>query len=294
MTRPPLTALFSEIIDYAGLFPPALLPMEQAVQEYAQQLRGANAWMLARFIVPVTRLEEFAAAARDLWLEGEVWRLSALSAHPEADGPTIDRFNREHSGHAVIEAVEHRPLDPGDIASAAAALQGLEIYFELPYREDLGPWLDQVAAHGGRAKIRSGGVTTEAFPSADELAHFQLAAHRAGVPFKATAGLHHPLRGEYPLTYETNSALGTMHGFLNLFLAAGWIANGQLDNQQDIVALLEERSPEAIQAEADGWTWRHLRLEARDAEASRSKFAHSFGSCSFAEPVADLEKLGWL
>lgn len=294
MTRTLSTELFSGIIDYAGLFPPAKLPMATAVEEYARELRSDCSWMLSRFILPVARLDEFAEAARDLWQDGEPWRLSILSADPETDRPTIDGFNREFSGRASIDAAEHRPETPEAVASASHAFEGLEVYFELPYQEDLAPWLAAVAAGGGHAKIRTGGVTTDAFPSSTDLARFLLATHRAGVPFKATAGLHHPLRGEYPLTYEADSELGTMHGFLNLFLAAAWVTSGQLDTEEDIVALLEERSPAEIRATGNGWAWRSLELTPQDAEASRKRFARSYGSCSFAEPVADLQGLGWL
>ncbi len=294
MTRTLSTELLSGIIDYAGLFPPAKLPMAAAVREYARQLESEFSWILSRFIVPVGRLAELASEAETFWRDGEPWRLSVLAGDPEIDRATIDRFNRESSGRAVIEAVEHRPPSPEALADASAAFSGLEVYFELPYREELAPWLAAVAEGGGRAKIRTGGVTDDAFPSSADLARFLLATHRAGVPFKATAGLHHPLRGEYPLTYEEDSEQGTMHGFLNLFLASAWVASGQLTTEADIVALLDERSPDAIRASEDGWTWRTLELTPREAEASRQEFAHSYGSCSFAEPVADLQSLGWL
>ena len=294
MTRTLSTELLSGIIDYAGLFPPAKLSMAAAVEEYARQLGSEHAWMLSRFIVPVGRLSELASEAAAFWREGEPWRLSVLASDPRADRGTIDRFNREHSGLAVIESVEHRPPSPGAVADASAAFDGLEVYFELPYQEELDPWLTAVAAGRGQAKIRTGGVTTDAFPTSADLARFLLATHRAGVPFKATAGLHHPLRGEFPLTYEEDSEQGTMHGFLNLFLASAWVASGQLEAEDDIIALLDERSPGAIRATDDGWTWRTLALTPREAEASRRGFARSYGSCSFAEPVADLQDLGWL
>src|SRR6185503_6096765 len=75
-----------------------------------------------------------------------------------------------------------------------------------------------LAGHSAAAKVRTGGVTPEAFPAPGKLAEFISACHGAGVPFKATAGLHHPVRAEYPLTYEPGCPRGVMHGFLNVFL----------------------------------------------------------------------------
>ena len=155
------------------------------------------------------------------------------------------------------------------------------------------PWMAAVAAAGARAKIRSGGITADAFPSSADVARFLATARRHGLALKATAGLHHPLRGEYRLTYEDDSPQGTMHGFLNVFLAAAGLWSDQLD-EAGARELLDERNADAFLVEADGIRWRDLVIDRVALGAGRQNFALSYGSCSFAEPVEDLQGLGLL
>src|SRR4029453_16093606 len=99
-------------------------------------------------------------------------------------------------------------------------------YVELPIDDDLGSRLAILSHAGARAKVRTGGLTEGAFPASHALARFIQSCADAGVPFKATAGLHHPLRGDYRLTYEPGSPHGMMFGFLNVFLAAAFARTG--------------------------------------------------------------------
>ena len=288
-----LTPLFEGLVDYAGLFPPAKLDMGPAVEEYARQRTSEQRWMLARFIVPVSRLDELVTAAAP-HTSTEPWPLSVLApGDPQGARQAIDSFLERHGTRLRVEAIEHRPSAPGAIGPAAEVFSGFEVFFELPYGEGLEPWMAAVAAAGGRAKIRSGGVTADAFPSSAELARFLAVARCHGVALKATAGLHHPLRGEYRLTYENNSPRGLMHGFLNLFLAAAGLWGGLFDEAQ-VRDVLEERSAEVFEVGAEGIRWRGLLLDRAVLEAGRQSFALSYGSCSFAEPVEDLRRLGLL
>jgi hypothetical protein len=169
---------------------------------------------------------------------------------------------------------------------------GLTAYFEIPLKEDPAELSATLAQTGGLAKGRTGGVTAEAFPSAFELARFIAACAKEEVPFKATAGLHHPLRGEYRLTYAPDSPTATMHGFLNVFLAAGFAQNG-MDVEQ-LVEVLEERSPTAFTFESGRVVWRGEQLVRAHLINARHLAALAFGSCSFTEPIEDLQKLGLL
>ncbi|OYV71835.1 MAG: hypothetical protein B7Z72_06100, partial [Gemmatimonadetes bacterium 21-71-4] len=112
-----------------------------------------------------------------------------------------------------------------------------------------------------------------------------------GVPFKATAGLHHPLRAEYSLTYESDAPRGTMYGYLNLFLAAAFMSRG-LDDASAL-ALLEERDASALRFDTEGVRWDGHLLSADDLRHARRQIV-AFGSCSFREPVDDLRALGLL
>lgn len=286
--------LLHGLIDYAGLFPPAQLDMAGAVAGYSSYRAGAHCWALGRFVVPVARLAEFeSAAAPRLGAAGPPWKLAAL-AGPDlpADLATIAAFNSRVAG-ALVDTVELKAGTADAIAPALAAVNArVDVYVEIPIGDDPAPLFDALARHGGRAKVRTGGVTPDAFPSATELLRFLRRSREAGVPFKATAGLHHPLRGAYRLTYAPNSACATMFGFLNLFLAAAFLDHC-LDDA-DALALLEETAPRAFGFDEEGVTWRSHRLDDAELRHARRRSGLAFGSCSFTEPIDDLQALGLL
>ena len=282
-----LDALLSGLVDYAGLFPPAALTMHDAVARYARHASGPNRGMLGRFIVPVGRLGEFAAAAAEARAS---WRLSVLA--DADDGGAIDRFNRDASSHGrwVIDTVESKASERTAIWRLATTFDTSFIVFvEVPVAEDPSMLIAELAARGLRAKIRTGGVTADAFPSPDHVLRFLAACARQGVAFKATAGLHHPLRGEYPLTYDADSARGPMHGFLNVFLAAALLYDGV--DASELLPLLEERAAAAIEVDDAALRWRAHVLSIEEISRARAAFAGSFGSCSLEEPVRDLAAL---
>jgi hypothetical protein len=178
---------------------------------------------------------------------------------------------------------------PQAAAVLCGAPQGVTTYFEIPVSEDPKP----LAAMGVRAKIRTGGLTPESFPSCTELAHFLQACAIANVPFKATAGLHHPIRSTHRLTNGTDGPSAMMHGFVNVFLAAALLWH-RGSTEADALATLEETSPDAFRFEENCVSWHGRSMTTSQLSAARRKFAISFGSCSFDEPIRDLEKLGWL
>ena len=163
---------------------------------------------------------------------------------------------------------------------------GIAPYFEISPQEDPVPFLEVLAAAGGRAKLRTGGVTADLIPGADEVARFLEACARAGVPFKATAGLHHPFRSRRRLTYAPDSPEAVMHGFLNVFLAAALAAEGVPAGE--LADLLREEDPAAFRFGAEGAAWRGRSIARARLEAVRRELAVGFGSCSFEEPRQDL------
>jgi len=293
--------LLSGLVDYAGLFPPAKLDMPAAVAEFDRCFRGDDRWALGRFVVPAARLDEFETASAEVLPRvpsSRPWELSVLPGDDlDAARRRIDAFHRAHTsgdgGRAVVGSVELRPDDASGIARAVRIFDGIEVFCELPNDRDPAPMMAAVAEHGGRAKIRTGGVTEDAFPTPAEVARFLVTAAVATAPFKATAGLHHPLRGEYRLTYEPGSPEGTMHGYLNLFLAAAWVKTAGME-ADEAAELLEERSPEAFEVTDAELRWRDRRLSREALAEARRTFALSYGSCSFTEPVDELRELGLL
>ena len=295
-----LRVLLRGIVDYAGLFPPAGLAMMPAVRNYAEYWGQDEAWMLGRFVVPAARLAEFREAAVDLLPDAgsPPWQLSALAGDDLATAlESVAAHNASTTlagaGSPVV-SLELKADSPAQIEAALATLpKDLEVFFELPVEPDPAVLIAALRGSPARAKIRTGGVSGPAFPSSEQTARFILGCAQAGVPFKATAGLHHPLRGLYRLSYEADSGQGLMFGYLNVFLAAAYAVVGRLGEHQ-LLDLLAESDADNFVFDDQGSTWRGVHLSLRELAEARARFAFSFGSCSFVEPVDDLQALGLL
>lgn len=296
-----IDALLDGLVDYAGLFPPASQDMRSAVESYASYLTSADRGALGRFIVPISRLRELEEAATDLMPHGggsDPWRLAVLVAEDvKAAGEEMLKFNCHHwsgseHGHAVIDVAELKASTVDDIVREKSQLpRFFTAYFEIPVKgvEDVSRLIGAIKVAGARAKIRTGGVTPDAFPPAQSIVDFMVACRRERVPFKATAGLHHPVRGTYRLSYEPGSPTGTMYGFLNLFTAAALVYVG--DTEDNAIAALEEADRSAFVFEDEAIVWRGKRISVEQLRTARAELAISFGSCSFREPVDELAAL---
>jgi hypothetical protein len=311
-----IRALMADLVDYAGLFPPARLDMQHSAEGFARAKMGREEWILGRFICPVSRLAELSQAAavmmpgthgtsgyREYADVMEPWRVSAIiDGDLAADLRTIESFNQKHAsedhGRAEVDAIEVKLAKASDV-DAAIELIPDEVYpfFEVPsdlvFGGDMRGFVAALAGNAAAAKIRTGGVAADAFPAPSRVGAFLVACAGASVPFKATAGLHHPVRAEYPLTYEKGSARGTMHGFLNVFLAAAMVRGHGIDEGR-ATAILEERDPTHFKFTPEGVRWDGLFLETTQLAESREGFALSYGSCSFDEPVEEMKGLGLL
>lgn len=252
-----LKILLDGLIDYAGLFPPASLPMEEAVANYDRYRRGPFAWALGRFVVQAERL-------------AQVPRTFSVSVLATAENmPAVD-------------VVEIKAANEEEVRRIAALRGNRTVYVEVG---DVG-LLDVLAEHGLRAKIRTGGITPDAIPAADRVALFIQGCRDRDLAFKATAGLHHPIRCVRPLTYEADAPVATMHGFLNVFIAAAL--------PRFATQILLEENPRAFAFDDGGLWWHDLRVTSEELVRLREQFAISFGSCSFEEPIDDLKESGWL
>jgi hypothetical protein len=290
----------SGIIDYAGLFPPASLGMREAVSNYAEYVSGPDSDLLGRFVVTASRLDEFGDAAREVLPRGESrepWRLSVIAD----EGTTRSReaalqFNCGHwsgseMGHAVCDAIEARVEDAAAVRTAIESFPDFfQLFFEIPLVPDPDPTIAAIAGKRAAAKVRTGGVTPESIPRSTDVLRFLRSCRAHGVPFKATAGLHHAVRGEHPLTYESASPRAEMLGYLNVFVAAAALDAGGSDDE--VVAILDERDPGAFRFDRAGAVWRDRRISTRQLEHTRRTFALSYGSCSFTEPVNEARQLG--
>ena len=226
-----LEALLTRIVDYAGLYPPASLSLEETCANYAAYLASADAWMLNRLVLPLEKLRT-----------SEGWRISLIvEAEPGPQPAEVETFETKLPRQLSLPTY------------CEVALGDLESRF---------------------AKIRTSHI------SAPQLADFLETAAARHLPFKATAGLHHPIRTP------------AMHGFLNVFTAAVFAWHGA--ERALLLDVIEERDPRAFAFWGDSMRWRAYTLSNAQIASARREFAHSFGSCSFTEPVDDLRELGLL
>jgi hypothetical protein len=305
-------AALGGLIDYAGSFPPAALPTEAAVAEYRAARAGPHGFVLGRFVAAASRLEALAGELTATMARGEApWRLSVLlDGGLAAAVSQAQTFAAHMSAAADVALVEVRAPDavsdgrPAEhaadllspIATAATAVgPDVTAFVEIPmvsaWKTGLGnavEALGRLDEHRGRlgAKLRTGGPEPGAFPSVEQVARFIVACREAGLPFKATAGLHQPIR-------RFDADLGAArHGFLNV-LAATALADTGADERtvRDVVG---DTDTAAFQLDASGLRWRDRRVGVGTVRTVRARRFPSYGSCSFDEPVRDLISLGFL
>jgi hypothetical protein len=305
-------ALLERLIDDAGLFPPASLPVRAALRAHARHAESAYAWVAGRFVTPASRLEELAAARNpadgplDLSVVLDSGASGAKGDTVRADLHRVDRL--AGLGGVTVSSLEARlpnvTLDAAamqrivaDIVERYPAAE-IAFWYESSYdaRWKTAPesWLTVLANARATApanvtigaKVRCGGAAPGATPSVDDLAAFLVAAHAHDVPWKATAGLHHPVRG------ERSDGGAAAHGFLNVFIAGAALHAGALAAAR-VAEVLAETDPRAFVVDPVHAAWRDVRLEPEQIAAARARCV-AFGSCSFDEPVNDLRELGIL
>lgn len=296
-------AFLQRLIDYAGLFPPESRDMAGAIEGF-EEARALRPDIVNRFIVPDRRLEELAELIQEL---DEPWPLAVIMTSPEGDwsrGLADDvvslRVVRDAMAPvALFDAAEIRI--PDDVARdpAAAAILGSArtslaslfelVLFEVPLTEDwpdlMPETLTAIAEAAGSAKIRCGGGTANDFPSPSQLAAFIVSCSEREISFKATAGLHHPIRHWDPDP-------GVMrHGFLNVIGAAVLCAAG-LTDVDVLTEVIAEEEIAAFELSDARLRWRGHLADPTEVTEARNDFILGYGSCSFVEPVADLTEMG--
>ncbi len=288
-----LRALLAGLIDYAGLYPPAELGMPAAVAEYARQRQGPDAWVLGCFVVAASRLEELGHCIEAESRRGPLpWTISALlGADPAADLEGIAAS--ENSRNVIVGSVEFKATTLAEIDQVLGKLgRRRGCYIEVLLSPDPSVLLGHLAERGVRAKARTGGLSQDLFPAIADVVRFLEICGRLELPFKLTAGLHHPLQGDYRLTYRPDTAQGRMFGFLTMFAAAAAARQHWPVNQ--VASLMAEIHAGEIRFDDAGMHWKGRMLSTEALAESRKRGAISFGSCSFEEPLTDLRGIGYL
>lgn len=250
MIAPALRVLLANVIDYAGIFPPAKLPLDETISNYESYKSSHFSWMLHWLVLSAEQATELPGAL-----------LSATSLVTQSD--EVGAAALETKTPLKVRKPVYCETAPGDTQQ-----------------------LDEVKIANCYAKIRTGGVVPSAIPGTNDVAKFIIDCAERKLAFKATAGLHHPVRAEYPLTYEVDAPRAVMHGFLNVLLAASFAWQGE----RDVEPILADTDASNFRFD-DRAHWRNKSLSVEQIEDARRNFIHSIGSCSFEEPIEDLRRL---
>ena len=277
---PSLSALFSESVDYAGLFPPAALALEPALDNYAAYAHSGDAWLLGCFVLPTAKLAEVEPLLTGRFTAEQPLRISALAPQVSTADEHLNglrtglralvNFQQTHGEAVSVDQLEmplpSNPLSDAELGSlfentasliedSCGAEKHLRIFWEIPISGELTAPLRRVAQHnrntlrGFGVKLRAGGTQASAFPSPAQLAGALVAAYEAQVALKFTAGLHHPFR-RFDASVNTR-----MHGFVNVYAAGIFLFQPGFDARL-VQTLLEDEAPASFRFDADGMRWR--------------------------------------
>jgi len=299
-----LRALLDQAIDYAGMFPPCALQLEPALRNQASYVRSPEAWMLNGFVLPVG---QFNAATKFVsqFDPSHPLRVAALGPKTTNAAGFLEALEnvvaavRSYSRSDInLMSVSHLEMflpddvDSVSLKAARSIVSALPVFWEAS-PEKAEQTIALIAGHNSDDdtptfgyKLRTGGVTADAFPTSAQIARALVTAATHQLPIKFTAGLHHPIR-QFRDEVKTK-----MHGFLNVLGAAVLAAEHQWDADQ-AATMLEDEDPRSFSFTDDFFAWRDWKIDTKRLQYRR-KFVKSFGSCSFDEPGDDLRALNLL
>lgn len=306
-----LRVLLTGIVDYAGLFPPAQLALEKAVQNYVHYRSQPDQWMLSRFVCPSFRLKELAEFPEWKTIEQKPSPISVLGKSERTVvefinglnelGHSVREFHEQLADSVRVDTFEVRLASEWLYSQVARELPGAilqpfsqsdreftpkvgfhEVEYGSNWRASIAPLIGMLAKNKERSsglKLRCAATDSTAIPSAEDLAFAIVSCRDAGVPLKFTAGLHHPFRQ------------APAHGFLNVF-GAGVLAYANRLDLSTIEQIVADEETKHFQYGDEEICWKQHSATVEQIAAARRQLVISFGSCSFDEPRDDLRALG--
>lgn len=307
---PVLQEFLNELIDYAGLFPPAKLELSRAIQNYSNYISSEHSWMLGPFVIPATILNRL-QLYKNFFKNKRLLRLSVTGTKGissknviqclKEDYRNIREFLIQNSTWSKIEKLEI-PLPPEKpskallekILSISQEINS-DVFCEIPlvnlnnWKENLLETLDVIADFNSvnevsiGVKLRTGGIKAELIPKPEQVAKAIALSRDRELRMKFTAGLHYPVR------MFRNEVKTEMHGFLNVFMA-GMLAYKFNFDEAQIEKILKDEYVNHFQIGKNRLSWQNYILFTDDIKRFRKKLC-SFGSCNFNEPKDELEQI---
>ncbi len=281
--------LLRGLLDDASLFPPGNLPMPAAVAAHVSHQNSWYSELTGPFVCPETKIGDLGramTAASLPWIDLCLVVTGGAQTVPAAmDSVAADARLRLRAVEVPAANGEEPARAIADVAAALdnVPLAGATGFIEYPLTAiadpaAAGPILDIADVHGYRPKLRTGGVSPDAFPAEEILAGCLAGIVSRRIRFKCTAGLHHAVR-----CTDTDAGL-EQHGFLNVLLAVGAAAADA--GLGEITAFLGQRDRSAIASA--------VRALDDDTAAEIRWMFTSFGTCSTKEPITEMVSLGLL
>ncbi len=314
------------IIDYAGMFPPANLELTPAFRNYLDYISSDDEWMMDKFVCTRKSFESFTKNDSDVYrllkeydserrvsftllLTGGKTAKDFLTSF-EADLKHVKDFAEKNASTEVNSFEVKLPEELFDrynkyglqtfLKDSCEILKSFDmqesvIFFEPPVNNNYEFVFEKLAhtstemndACKSGFKLRTGGIMPELFPSTQQVSFALKTCRDNKVRFKATAGLHHPVR------HYNDSVSTKMHGFLNVF-GAGILAYSNPLSLKEINDVIKDERAESFMFTAEEFKWNEITADADSITKARNEFVNSFGSCSFDEPKDDLKKLNLL
>ncbi|MFL6180081.1 MAG: hypothetical protein ACJ74E_09550 [Actinomycetes bacterium] len=266
---------FGRFFDDAALFPPRRAHATDAVVEHRAWRKSGY----ASFVGPLVCSDAQWRRVKEQLDDGDAFEVAlTVPGGVTALAQAVAPLQRAHVSLTQIEVAINSVDEVAQVVDFVrdVSAPGRHTYVELPLALLTTEVCSEVAAAGLRLKVRTGGITADAFPSELELASAILACVKADAAFKLTAGLHHAVRHR-----DVNTGF-EHHGFLNVLLATSAAVRGS--DASCVATMLGLEHPTTIAASIRA-------LDHALAEAVRQHFI-SFGTCSIDEPIEDLVRLG--
>ena len=313
-----LSTFMRNIIDYAGTYPPANLDLETAYKNYVTYLHGDDNWMLGKFIVSAKKLislsilDEFERMMKPIEttvllnsenvifeyyssLNNDIMNIKEFNV----DGFKINSFELKLPLELnIVDNFNKIPefLDRTyDIISNSINYPA-KLFIELGINDEwkyLMPIFIEILAEFRNKnndvgyKMRTGGTTAVSFPTVEQVAFAIYTCNDVKIPFKATAGMHHPFR------HFDDEIKTPMHGFLNVF-GAGVITYKYKLSKVFLSQIISDEEIKNFKFDNKGFSWNNFTVTKDEIEYARNNFMTSFGCCSFDEPREDLRNINLL
>jgi hypothetical protein len=325
-----LRALLTGIVDYAGLFPPAKLPLDQAISNYARYRAESEAWMLGRFVIPASQLGDL-HQYEDLFQGGPPFAFSVLGttdpslyrAGLEENLRAMKAFSDRHGPRVAVDVLEMKLpphfIEATDPTVTADWLTDIRAIVERAGFHDLAVFFECGLDGGERvvATVLEAIAILNRDAPPEHPSGTGADGRRAGFKLRCgglqasafptadqvafvieNAALHGvPLKAtaglHHPFRRFDASVQAMMHGFVNVF-AAGVLRKAQRLDRSALVTMLHDEDPGHFAFDDTGLRWGTFHATPQQIMAARQRALLSFGSCSFAEPRDDLRELGWL